>query len=672
LEITAEIRDRILSSLDIVDIISEVVQLNRKGANYWALCPFHSEKTPSFSVSATKGIYKCFGCGVSGNIITFQMEYYKMSYPEAVRELAKRAGIHIEDRPLSPSEIEKQSKRDLTLGALKATSDYYHKMLKATSGKEALGYLRKRGFSDELITRFELGYSPDAWDALIVELRKQNFADLTMIEAGLVIERDDGDIYDRFRNRVMFPIHDHLGKIVGFGARLLDDEIKQAKYINSPQTIVYDKSKVLYGLFHSKDEIRKSGFAILTEGYADVLTLHQAGYQNAIASSGTSLTREQLNSLFRYCKTIYLVFDADEAGIKATERGLELALEQGFNVLIVELPSGEDPDSIIRNLGGKNFQVYIDQAVNFLDYLIKKYSNKDLLKNPTEKAKSMRYFLELICKIPDRLQHDEYIKNMAQMMNLTSRQIEQVYKEKAILEKNKTNLTNQSKPTSGNSGLINKETIRTIAENKESKEGKLISDAEIKRDINEIKFYDKLLPEEVLLLQLLLLEKDSRTIITNVYNLTEEKFHSDLGKSILKNLLRMLKESSDIAKSYFDDELLTQREKQEITNLIFTEVKFSEKWKEFSNRNTEVDMERMVKDTIIRLELLNIENRLAELQGKLLENKQKCEELAKNQKDEVSDAEELLEKLKQEQHELLKEQMEISSKRKKLNQLFIR
>lgn len=669
MKITDEIKERILSSLDIVDVISEVVQLQRKGANYWALCPFHTEKTPSFSVSATKGIYKCFGCGVVGNIITFQMEYYRMSYAEAIKELAKRAGIHIEDRPLSPAEIEKQSKRDLTLGALKAASDYYHKMLWATSGKQALGYLRSRSFSDELIKKFQLGYSPDAWDALIVELRKQNFSDLTMIDAGLVIERDDGDIFDRFRNRVMFPIHDHIGKIIGFGARLLDDEIKQSKYINSPQTIVYDKSKVLYGLFHSKDEIRKSGFAILTEGYADVLTLQQAGYQNAIASSGTSLTKEQLSSLFRYCKTIYLVFDADDAGVKATERGLELALENGFNVMIVELPSGEDPDSIIRNLGGKNFQVYINQAVNFLEYLIKKYNNQNLSKNPTEKVRSLRHFLELICKIPDRLQHDEYIKQMSQLMSLTSRQLEQVYKEKAKIDKEiiKQQSVKKSVITDDREAL--EKSQKTLEKQSDKK---LIDEDSTKKQKIEIHFSDNLLPEEIILLQLLLLEPESRTIITDVYNLTEEKFHSDIGRSILKNLLRMMKVTGDIAKSYFDDEFLTEKEKQEITNLIFSEAKFSEKWKEFSNRNTEKDIERMVKDTVIRLELLNIENRLAELQGRLLENKKKCDELIITGKDENINLEELLHSLKEEQHELLKEQMEISSKRKKLKQLFIR
>lgn len=633
MNITNEIRDRILGSLDIVDIISEIVELHRKGANYWALCPFHSEKTPSFSVSSSKGIYKCFGCGVSGNLITFQMEYYKMSYPEAIKELAKRANIYIEDRPFTPAEKEKQTKRDLSLGALKAASDYYRKMLRAASGKSALGYLRKREFSDELIDKFELGYSPDTWDALILELRKQNFGDLTIIEAGLVIERDDGDIYDRFRNRVMFPIHDHLGKIAGFGARLLDDEIKQAKYINSPQTEVYDKSKILYGLFHSKDEIRKSGFAILTEGYADVLTLQQAGYKNAISSSGTSLTKEQLASLFRYCKKIYLVFDADDAGVKATERGLELALEHGFDVMISELPKGEDPDSIIRNLGGKNFQVYLDDAVHFLEFLVRKYNRNKLLANPTEKARALRYLIDLICRIPDRLQHDEYIKQMALKMNLTDRQIEQLYKEKAKIEKDKS--IQRNTPPS----RINKDESGNIE----------IDKPENNRMLNE-NFRDEILPEEAILLQLMLVEKDSFKIMTNIYNLTQDKFHSDTGKSLLGHLLRIRMQTDDASKVFFDDEEISDYEKNILTDLIFNEAKHSEKWKEFSNRISEKDIKRIIQDSIIKLELRTIKNMQEDIKKKI-KGKEGFNDMS---------------------IQLLKQQKELTEKEKKLEQLLFR
>ncbi|MFH1050628.1 MAG: DNA primase [bacterium] len=633
MNITNEIRDRILNSLDIVDIISDVVDLHRKGANYWALCPFHGEKTPSFSVSPTKGIYKCFGCGVSGNIITFQMEYYKMTYPEAIKELARRAGVFIEDRPFTPAEKEKQTKRDLALGVLNAASDYYHKMLKSPSGKQALGYLRKRNFSDELIDTFVLGFAPDSWDALIVELRKQNYDDMVLIDGGLVIERDDGDIYDRFRNRVMFSIHDHLGKVVGFGARLLDDEIKQAKYINSPQTEIYDKSKILYGLFHSKDEIRKLGYAILTEGYADVLTLQQAGYRNSIASSGTSLTKEQLTSLFRYCKTIYFVFDADDAGIKATERGLELALEHGFNVMIVELPEGEDPDSIIRNLGGKNFQVYLDGASHFLEFLINKYNRNLLLKNPSEKAKIMRYLVELISKIPDRLQHDEYIKQMAQMMSLSDRQVEQIYKEKIKIERNKTT---QKKTQSFPSVISKKEDFD--------------EETHLENDIPQIQFHDEILHEEAILIQLILLEKDSYHIMTNVYNLTEEKFHSDIGKSLLNNLLRMRQETSDIVKVYFEEKILSVQEKNLITDLIFKEEKFSERWKDFSNRSSEKDIQRIIQDAIIKLELKDIKNKHDVIQQKMKINKTYNDEMI----------------------ELLKQQQDLSEKEKKLEKLLIK
>jgi len=649
LNITAEIRDRILNSLDIVDIVSDVVDLHRKGANYWALCPFHGEKTPSFSVSPTKGIYKCFGCGVSGNIITFQMEYYKMTYPEAVKELARRAGIFIEERSLSPVEKEKQSKRDLALSALKAASDYYHKMLRATSGKQAFGYLRKREFSDELIDKFELGYSPDAWDALIVELKKQNYSEQTLIEAGLVIERDDGDIYDRFRNRVMFPIHDHLGKIVGFGARLLDDEIKQAKYINSPQTEVYDKSKILYGLFHSKDEIRRIGYALLTEGYADVLTLQQAGYKNSIASSGTSLTKEQLTSLFRYCKTIYLVFDADEAGVKATERGLELALEHGFNVMIVELPQGEDPDSIIRNLGGKNFQVYINEAVNFMRFLINLYNKNNLMSNPSDKANSLRTLINLINKIPDNLQHDGYLNELRILAQISEKQLKQLYISKSKIKSvgQESNKDKQELPRTENHG---------------ENEIKIDSD---KNKSDSATFKEQLLPQEELLIQLLLNYKEAYLIMKDKYSIDEQKFQSDIGKSIIKNLLRIRAESSEVSKTYFDDIELSKFEKDIITDLIMNEPKFSENWKDFSNRNIEKDIERNVKDSVIKLELFKLEKNRDEISLRLLEIKNELEKKNDIGKD-------YLESMEIEQNELLRQQVDLSNKRKKLNQLYIR
>jgi DNA primase len=604
MNITDEIKDRILQGLDIIEVIGDAVQLHRRGSNYIGLCPFHSEKTPSFSVSPDRGIYKCFGCGVSGNVITFQMEYYRMTFPDAMAELAKRAGIQIEDKPYTKSGDVKSSKKDMTYKALQSATDYFAKMLNTTSGKHALGYFQKREFSGELIEKFKLGYSPDTWDALVKEMKKQGYENNALIDAGLVIEKDDNEIYDRFRNRVMFPIHDHLGKVVGFGARLLDDELKQAKYINSPQTIVYDKSKILYGLFLAKDEIRKRGYAILTEGYADVLSLYQAGYKNAVASSGTSLTKEQLVSLYRYCRNLYIVYDADSAGIKAAEKGLEIALEHGFSVLIVQLPAGEDPDSMIRNLGSKNFQVYIDEAIPFVDFLVSKYKKDGKLDNPATKSETIRMIMEIITKIPDRLQHDEYMGHLASLMNLSDRQVEQIYKEKELLEKKKKfEDRRKEKHNLPETGLEHQQTA--VQENEETFEDLIL---------------EKLLPEEELLITLAVSEKQSIELMINKFQLKPQKLYTNLGIRLLEHIFRLYEIHGDIMKALFDDTLITQAEKNLITTMIFKQDKASENWKNFSNRDAEIDVERSIRDTILQLDKKSLDIKIVEIQNKLKED----------------------------------------------------
>jgi DNA primase len=635
MHITNEIRDKILNSLDIVEVISEAIDLRPKGTNYWALCPFHNEKTPSFSVSPQKGIYKCFGCGAAGNVITFQMEYYHMSYPEAIKELARKAGIFIEEKQYTEAEKAQLSKRETCLKVIRAASEYYSKILNATSGKEASVYLKKRQFNKELIDKFELGFSPDTWDALILELRKQGFSDSVMIDAGLVIEKEDGDIYDRFRSRIMFPIHDHLGNIVGFGGRLIGDEVKQAKYINSPQTEVYDKSKILYGLYQSKDEIRKQGYVILTEGYADVLTLHQAGYGNSVASGGTSLTKEQLNVLYRYCQTLYFVYDADSAGILATERGLELALEHGFNTMIVELPEGEDPDSIIRNLGGRHFHIYLNEAKQFLEFLVDKSKKEGILLNPSQKSTLIRKLLNIIIKIPDKLQHDEYIKQMSLLLNLSERQLDNIYSEKIKIEKK-----SYKKPKKENTKNSKLTAIAKTPANDEKLNSKKES----------IKPLQDLIPEEKLLIQLTLSDKNSIKILKEDFNFKPKKLRTETGRKLIKHVFRLSKKYDNIAKGMFEDKKITELEINILSDLVFNDVKFSEKWKEFSNRNEEIDIKRIIKDITLRLELIKIKEKEEKIHQKIVIEK----DLNENQ---------LL---------LLKEKIELSAKRKEIEELLLR
>ncbi len=602
MNITNEIRDKILNSIDIIELIGSAINLKRRGSNYIGLCPFHNEKTPSFTVSPDRGIYKCFGCGASGNAITFQMEYYRMTYPEAIKDLANKVGITIEDKPFSPEQKIRMTEKDEALKALSIASDFYHKMLKATAGKKALQYFKNRDLSMELINSFKLGFAPDSWNSLIIHLKKEHISESTMLDAGLVIKKDSGRIYDRFRNRVVFPILDHLGKTVGFGARILVDDKQQAKYINSPQTIVYDKSKILYGLFQAKNEIRNKTEAILTEGYADVLTLHQAGYNYAIASSGTSLTNEQLNNLSRYCKSLYIVYDADNAGIKATIRALEIALSHNFSVKIVSLPSEQDPDSIIRELGAKNFQIYLDNSLSFLDYLVNYYKNAGKFNNPSSKAETIRALVKLISKMPDRLQHDDYISKLANLLSLSERQVEQIYQEKKSIEqKNKNIKKNLTK--------INPVEKNALIQNNRDNEKKL----------EDTENYN-LIPEEVLLLQIGILDKNSIKLMKDIFGLDVDLLQSNTAKRLLSLIIDFSKKSEDIAQAMFEDESIDESDKEFLTNLIFSKSHISHSWSKFTNVELKNDTERGIRDIVNRLKIISIDKQLDDIMGKLHKN----------------------------------------------------
>ncbi len=597
--IERETIERILDLTDIVDLIGEAISIQKRGANYVALCPFHNEKTPSFTISPERQFYKCFGCGVSGNAISFMMEYHKLSYPDAIKELGRRVGIQVEDTYSSEEQNQKGREKDLIRKALITGKDFYKHLLFSNSGDKALKYLTDRGFTRKLIKEFELGYSPDAWNQLLKELYKKGFDDEIIIKAGLAIRTDNGEIFDRFRDRVMFPILDHLGQVVGFGARILSDVKGQAKYINSPQTLVYDKSKILYGLYSAKDDIRRKGKALLTEGYADVLALHQAGFKNTIASSGTSLTKNQLNILFRYCKEIYIVYDADSAGIQATIRGLELALEHGFEVKIVKLPIGEDPDSIIQKQGANSFQAYLDDAVTFLDFIIDLNKENQDLNSPAKKSEVIRNILKIITKIPDRLQHDDYINILRWKFNITEQQLRQIYREKEIIEKTKNfsydNFENKTKLKSEN---VSKNEIKTI-------------------DSDKILDFTTLMPAEKILLELAVNEKDLVPRLLNEFKVNDETFISETGKIIFNEIVRLSSKDPDIMNALFEDNEIDINIKNLITDFAIKLHKPSEHWKEFSNIDDEYDLDKMIIQLLKNIELSKIKLEMEDLKNKL-------------------------------------------------------
>jgi len=420
--IPKETIDQIYHTADILEVVGDYVPLKRNGQNYWACCPFHNEKSPSFSVAPAKGFYKCFGCGKSGNVVNFVMDIEGSSYPEALRALAKKYGISIpEEEERTPEEQLRQNERDSQYIVSNWAKDHYHSLLLKTEEGMGVGYgyLRERGLNLGTIQTFELGYSLDQWDDLLKAAEKAGHQLKYLEKTGLVVQRQDdqgqdtGRRYDRFRGRVMFPIHNVSGRVVGFGARTLKRDDKMAKYLNSPESEIYHKSDVLYGLFQARQAIRHEELCYLVEGYLDVLSLHQGGIKNVVASSGTSLTEGQIRLIKRYTDNVTVLYDGDAAGIKASLRGIDLLLEGGLNVRVVLFPDGDDPDSYIRKVGDQRFTDYIEsQSQDFIAFkttLVAREASSD----PIKKAEAIREVLQSIAKVPDGLKRQVFLQQTA-------------------------------------------------------------------------------------------------------------------------------------------------------------------------------------------------------------------------------------------------------------------
>lgn len=390
-------------SVHIEEVIADFLTLQKKGKNLWACCPFHHERTPSFSVSPTKGFYKCFGCDAAGDAITFIREIEGISFVEAIKYLANKYGIDIQESEPHEQKIQQQYEKDSLYILLDLAKEYYVNTLWKHAEGQTVGisYLRERHFSDHFIKKFELGYSLDAWEAFCQFAKHKGYKEALLEKAGLMIQNEHKRPYDRFRGRIIFPIHNVSGKAIAIGARILKTDSKQPKYINSPETAIYHKSSTLYGIFQAKHQIRQEDNCYLVEGYTDVIGLHMAGITNVVASSGTSLTEEQIQLISRFTKHITIVFDGDPAGIKASLRGVDMVLEKGLNVKIVLLPEGEDPDSYTRKVGAKAFQDYLQtQAQDFIKFkatLLLKSDQQD----PIRKAGAIKEIIQSIAVVPD-------------------------------------------------------------------------------------------------------------------------------------------------------------------------------------------------------------------------------------------------------------------------------
>ncbi len=412
---------RVNDAADLLDVVGSFIKLKKRGANYLGNCPFHNEKTPSFTVSASKGIYKCFGCGKAGNVITFVQEHEKLSYPEAITWLARRYHIEVEETQQSNAVKEQRLIEESLRIINNFATAYFQENLQTTEGTAiGLSYFRERGFRKETIEKFQLGYCPEDKEDLAHKATEKGYQKDLLIKAGLVYERNNhlGAIY---AGRVTFPIHNQSGRVIGFGARILKSNEKSPKYINTPENEIYSKSKTLYGLYFAKNALSRQNECLLVEGYTDVISLHQTGIENVVASSGTSLTEEQLKLIKRFTSNLTILYDGDAAGIKAALRGLDMAIEQGMNVHVVLLPDNHDPDSYVQSVGVESFNDFI--AKNKKDIIVFKLevSLKEAQNDSVKKTVLINEIAETLSKInrlEDFSKQQDYIRRCSQLLRI--------------------------------------------------------------------------------------------------------------------------------------------------------------------------------------------------------------------------------------------------------------
>jgi len=412
--------DRITDSAQIQDVVGDFVTLRKRGVNLLGLCPFHNEKTPSFTVSPAKGIFKCFGCGKGGNSVHFIMEHEQISYYEALKYLARKYNIEVEERELSPEEMAVRNDRESMLLVNEfAQKHFAHTLLHHIDGKAiGLSYFRERGFRDDIIAKFQLGYSLELRDAFTQAAMKAGYNKEYLIKTGLTIEGDNHYLGDRFRGRVMFPVHTLSGKVVAFGGRILKKDDKMAKYVNSPESEIYHKSNELYGIYFAKQAIVKQDRCFLVEGYTDVISMHQSGIENVVASSGTSLTPGQIRLIHRFTENVTVIYDGDAAGIKASIRGIDLLLEEGLNIKVLLLPDGDDPDSFARKHNASDFIAYVQE--NSSDFIRFKTNLllKDAGNDPVKRAGLVLDIVRSISIIPNTAIRGEYVKECSTLLNV--------------------------------------------------------------------------------------------------------------------------------------------------------------------------------------------------------------------------------------------------------------
>jgi DNA primase len=551
-----EIRNR----LDIVDVISDFVSLKKAGQNYKALSPFANEKTPSFFVVPAKGIFKDFSSGKGGDAITFVMEHEKMSYSESLRYLAKKYGVEIKEDRQSDESKAALSEREGLYILMNFAKDYYHTQLLTNEEGMSIGlsYFRERGFNDRTINKFELGYALNGWENFSEEAIAKGYNKELLEKTGLIVKKEEGTekerSYDRFRGRVVFPVHNISGKVIAFGARMLGKEKNQPKYINSPETEIYHKSDVLYGLYQAKNAIRQQDVCYLVEGYTDVISLHQADVENVVSSSGTALTESQIKLIRRFTENITVLFDGDTAGIKAALRGIDMILKGGLNVRVVLFPDGEDPDSYSRKVGTTEFQKFlIDHTQDFVSFKAGLFASQ-AAGDPIKKAESIKEIVTSIAQIPDPVKRSVYIQETSSLLKIAEEVLLSELNKILIQERRKTET---DKLRDRDAPPISEETIPEISEPVKIDAQGMVELQE-RETIRLLLNYAEKEVDENTLSDFFLRELDDVTLTNPVYHQIYEDFKNGVSKGEIPNSHYFIQHGSEEVKRTVTD-LITMR-----------------------------------------------------------------------------------------------------------------
>jgi DNA primase len=577
--------EEIRESVDIVDVISQQVQLRKRGKNYIGLCPFHSEKTPSFTVSDEKQIFHCFGCHTGGNVFKFLTEFHKISFVEAVQELAEQQGITIE---FDKAEyIEQQSEQEILYDINTEAARYFlNNLLNDDEGEFARKYLHERNIKTQTLRTFGLGYTLRGWENFINYAKSRNLNIDKCIQLGLIGKNSEGKLFDKLPGRLIFPIFSPNGRVVAFAGRVLDSKDTGAKYINSPESLIYIKGRILYGLSFAKDDIRRWDKAIIVEGYMDLISLYQSGIKNVVAVSGTALTDDQVQLLSRYTKNVVLLFDADVAGIKASMRSIEILLKRDMEVKIVSLPKGEDPDSYVNKYGKEEFEELIKRAENFLEYESKYYESQGKFDDPSTAAEAIRELVKPVALINDELKRNLLIRSIAQKFNLREKLLE------SELDKQIKQVKRFEKPD-----------VKVIQSRRAEETSSVLIDAAT--EISPILYN---LEKEILKL---LFEADKPVAELIFTHLHAEDFSNSLNRELFELVKDEFENDTNFSRSGLVSVLKDERKEAYIRELTFDKYSVSSSWEErFPSITTEMTLMRFAKDTVMKFVIEKIEQNI--------------------------------------------------------------